>query len=145
MMKFYYLRFTNKKFKFRNPDWQSYIWVKFGITHHNDVLKRFDPAVDDGYVKSPLYLDWKIEVEFSQKFATKAEAEAVERYWLTERFPNPGPNKFWVERTLDCPSNNYYNTATGISELRLISIKQLKEVRTELYNSRGEVLNENSA
>ena len=40
--KFYICEFVNTKHKMKNYD---DCFLKFGITHHMDVLKRFDPKV----------------------------------------------------------------------------------------------------
>lgn len=135
--KFYFLTMRNKKFKVP----EGKVFCKFGITHQSDVLRRFDPSVDDGYFKSPKYLDWDIKPDFSIFFDTKEEAEKVEQHWLTEKFPNPGPTKVWVEKVLDCPSMDYYTEASGITELRLISEKQRKWVLWQLYTMKEEMMN----
>ena len=79
------------------------VFVKFGITHHWDVMDRFNPKVDDGYTKN--YSDWKIVCKFSKPCSTKEQAEALEKKWLTEVFPNPGPTKVWVENYLKISDN----------------------------------------
>ena len=134
MYKFYFLTMKNKVF----PMEGNKVFCKFGITHQSDVLRRFDPSVDDGYTKSEKYLDWDIKVDFSMFFETKEEAEAVEQKWLTEVFPNPGPTKVWVEKVLDCPTKDYYTEATGITELRLLTEKQRKWVLWQLYKMKEE-------
>jgi hypothetical protein len=73
-------------------------------------------------------------------FDTKEEALAVEQRWLTEVFPNPGPTKVWVEKVLDCPDNQYYSEASGITELRLLTEKQRKWVLWQLYEMKENTL-----
>tara|TARA_A100001201_G_scaffold11770_1_gene15489 strand:- start:6102 stop:6521 length:420 start_codon:yes stop_codon:yes gene_type:complete len=136
MYKFYFLTMRNKKFQVP----ENKVFCKFGITHQPDVLRRFDPTVDDGYKKSEKYLDWDIKADFSMLFDTKEEAEAEEQRWLTEVFPNPGPTKVWVEKVLQCPTMDYYTEATGITELRLLTEKQRKWVLWQLYKMRDEAL-----
>lgn len=134
--KFYFARFTNQKFTMP----EGKIFCKFGITHNNDVLARFDPNVNDGYNKSLKYLDWDIKVDFSMWMENREAAEAEEQRWLTEVFPNPGPTKVWVEKVLDCPTMDYYTEATGITELRLLTEKQRKWVLWQLYKMKEEAL-----
>lgn len=122
---------------------ENKVFCKFGITHQKDVLRRFDPSVDDGYKKSEKYLDWDIKIDFSMWFDTKDDAERYEQHWLSEVFPNPGPTKVWVEKVLDCPSMDYYTEATGITELRLLTEKQRKWVLWQLYQMK-ESANEKS-
>lgn len=137
--KFYFCTFENTKF--RVPE--NYVFCKFGITHQLDVLRRFDPSINDGYVKSEKYLDWKIAADFSMMFDTKEQAEAEEKRWLTEVFPNPGPTKVWVEKILQCPTMDYYSEATGITELRLLTKKQRKWTLWQLYKMRDEYAEKN--
>jgi hypothetical protein len=136
MYKFYFLTLRNKVF----PLDGNKVFCKFGITHQSDVLRRFDPSVDDGYHKSEKYLEWDIKCDFSMFFDTKEEALAVEQRWLTEVFPNPGPTKVWVEKVLDCPDNQYYSEASGITELRLLTEKQRKWVLWQLYEMKENTL-----
>lgn len=140
MYKFYFCTFTNKVFQVP----ENKVFCKFGITHQSDVLRRFDPTVDDGYVKSEKYLDWDIKADFSMFFETKEEAEAEEQRWLTEVFPNPGPTKVWVEKVLQCPTMDYYSEATGITELRLLTEKQRKWTLWQLYKMRDEYNEKNA-
>jgi len=130
--KFYFCTFVNKVFQLP----ENKILCKFGITHHSDVLRRFNPSIDDGYTKSQKYLDWNIACDFSMRFNTKEEAEAEEKRWLTEVFPNPGPTKVWVEKILKCPTMDYYSETTGISELRLLTLEQRKWALDQMYNMR---------
>lgn len=134
MYKFYFCTFENTKFHVP----ENYVFCKFGITHQLDVLRRFDPSINDGYVKSDKYLDWNIKADFSILFDTKEEAAAEEKRWLTEIFPNPGPTKVWVEKILQCPTMDYYSEATGITELRLLTKKQRKWALAQLYKMRDE-------
>ena len=138
--KFYFCTFKNKKFQVP----ENKIFCKFGITHQSDVLRRFDPAIDDGYVKSEKYLDWDIKADFSMVFDTKEQAEAEEKRWLTEIFPNPGTTKVWVENILKCPTMDYYTEATGITELRLLTEKQRKWTLWQLYKMRDEYNEKNA-
>jgi hypothetical protein len=126
--KFYVCEFVNNKFTL--PDVNK-IFVKFGITHHWDVMDRFDPSVDDGYAKN--YEDWDITCKFSIPLKTKEQAEELEQHWLKEVFPNPGPTKVWVESYLGVDNNDYYRDNTGITELRLLTLKQAKWVYYKLH------------
>lgn len=117
------------------PD-STKVFVKFGITHHMDVMDRFNPDVNDGYTKN--YHDWDIVCKFSQVFRTKAEAEQMERHWLTNVFPNPGPTKVWVEKYLGAEHNNQYYDNTGITELRLLTQKQAKWVYYTLHQQKNQ-------
>lgn len=133
--KFYACLFENIKHPM--PD-QNMVFVKFGHTHHTkDVLRRFDPKFDDGYVKN--YEDWKITCKVSIWFKTKAEAEALEQHYLTYKFPNPGPNKVWVEKYLGLEDNNYYYDNTGITELRLLTKEQASQVFRSLHEHKEKV------
>jgi len=120
MYKFYICEFKNKRFPMKDGD----VFVKFGITHHWDVMDRFNPAVDDGYDKN--YHDWEITCKFSWALPSKADAERMERYWLEEKFPKSGKNKVWVENYFGLQDNNYYYDNTGVTELRLVTEKQAK-------------------
>ena len=134
MYKFYFLTMRNKVFQ--NP--ADKVFCKFGVTHRNNVLERFDPNVDDGYVKSEKYHDWDIKADFSMFFDTKEQAEAYEKYWLEEVFPKTRKEKVWVEKVLGCPTMDYYTEATGITELRLLTEKQRKWVLWQLYTKKEE-------
>lgn len=133
MYKFYVCEFTNNKYPMPDP---TKVFVKFGITHHMDVMDRFNPNVNDGYAKN--YHDWDIVCKFSQAFRTKAEAEQVEQHWLTNVFPNPGPTKVWVEKYLGTKHNNQYYDNTGITELRLLTQKQAKWVYYTLHQQKNQ-------
>jgi len=128
MYKFYVCEFTN--IKYPNPD-PNKIFIKFGITHHMEVLNRFTSGIDDGYEKN--YHDWLIRCKFSTVCKDKDHAERLERHWLEQVFPNPGPTKVWVEKYLGTEDNNKYSNNTGISELRLLTIKQAKWVYYNLH------------
>lgn len=103
------------------------IFIKFGITRHGDVADRFNATIQDGYEKSD-YSDWKITIKFSMWHPTREDAEHWEKYWLNQVFPYHGPNKVWVEKILGCPTNDYYSKDTGLTELRLVTLKQAKWV-----------------
>lgn len=135
MHKFYVCEFTNIKYPMPDSD---KVFVKFGITHHWDVMDRFNPKVDDGYTKN--YSDWKIVCKFSKPCSTKERAEALEKKWLTEVFPNPGPTKVWVENYLKISDNNLYYDNTGITELRLLTAKQAKWVYYTLHSTKKETI-----
>jgi hypothetical protein len=136
MHKFYFCTFDNTKFHVP----ENYVFCKFGNTHQSDVLRRFNPLINDGYVKSEKYLDWNITADFSMAFDTKEQAEAEEQRWLTEVFPNPGPTKVWVEKILQCPTMDYYSEASGITELRLLTKKQRKWALRKLYEMKKEAV-----
>lgn len=109
-------------------------FVKFGITHHGNVEDRFNPLVEDGYEKN--YEDWEIRCLFSQLVPTKDHALQMEHHMLHEMFP-PRQYKVWVERYLGCPDNNYYDRCSGITELRVVSIRQMKWAIAQLYAQRN--------
>lgn len=134
--KFYFCTFRNKKFTVP----EGKVLCKFGITHNNDVLARFNPNINDGYNKSEKYLDWDIKADFSMWMENKDVAEAEEQRWLTDVFPNPGPTKVWVEKVLGCPSMDYYTECSGITELRLLTEKQRKWVLWQLYKMKDAAL-----
>ena len=123
--KFYVAEFIPTKYKMRDP---NDVLVKFGITKNMDVLERFNPYYDKRYN------DFIIKVKFSKAVPNMKIAEDMERHWLEERFPNPGPNKVWIENYLQCDKNNEYDD-TGITEIRLLKRYQLGQILTELYNS----------
>lgn len=124
-MKSYIAEFRNNKF----PMPPNKTFIKFGITKKSDAMERFTHPNDD-------YSDWDIKIQFSMNHKSVQQAEAWEQKWLTEVFPNPGPNKVWVERVLGCPSNTYYSNCSGITELRLVTIKQSKWIIYEAYKQR---------
>ena len=117
-----------------NDDMQdpSHVFVKFGYTHHNDVMKRFDPSVDDGYKKD--YSDFKITPLFSRYIENKDLALDWEKYWLEERFPRSGMHKVWVENYLGLEDDHKYDD-TGVTELRLFTKSEVKGIVREMYNS----------
>lgn len=131
MHKFYACEFVNKKYPLPDP---NKVFVKFGTTHHWDVMDRFNSMVDDGYPK--VYEDWIITCKFSVVCKDKVAAEAIERHWLEQVFPNPGPTKVWVERYLSVEDNNKYSDNTGITELRLLTLKQAKWVYWTLHQQK---------
>lgn len=117
--KLYVVTLNNKKY--RKPN-DGKILVKFGITHHMDIMKRFDPSVDDGYVKK--YDDWTITPKYSQVFESLEEAKLAENYLLSELFP-PSSHKVWMEDYLQCESRDEYYDNTGITEFRLLTPQEL--------------------
>ncbi len=132
--KFYLMEFTNK---FR-PTPNGFVFIKAGITHHMDVMKRFNPAVNDGYDKN--YDDWDIVCKFSQVFQSKEEAQSFEKLFLTEVFPyDYKQNKVWVEDVLGL-EKNYYKDVSGISEIRMIPIEQAKQLYRELNRAKKPIM-----
>lgn len=145
-MKFYARDFENTKYKNNTGK----VWVKFGKTHHGDAEKRFDKNVDDGYEKN--YDDWKGSIAFSwnkligkqsgpkdpkkELYLTQEQVSILEDHILTKVFPNPGPTKVWVEQVLGCKDNNEYKKCSGITELRLLTVKQRKWILKQLYSLR---------
>lgn len=130
--KFYVCEFTNTKYPLPDP---NKVFVKFGVTHHMDVLDRFNPQVDDGYAK--IYDDWNIVCKFSVVCRTKDHAEQLERRWLVDVFPNPGPTKVWVESYLGIDDDRKYSDNTGITELRLLTKKQASWVYYTLHQQKA--------
>ena len=59
--KLYVVEMVNKKYLGPNDGKKL---IKFGITHHMDIMKRFNPEVDDGYERN--YDDWIILPKYSQ-------------------------------------------------------------------------------
>lgn len=114
-------------------------FLKWGITHHFNVKDRFDPSRSHGYEKSS-YSDWDITVKFSMWHPSVEDAAHWEKYWLNHVFPNPGPNKVWVEKVLDCPTDTHYTKDSGISELRLVSLKQVGWVMHKAYEQKERLL-----
>jgi hypothetical protein len=123
--KFYVVELVPKKYKMRE---YNDVLIKFGITKNMDVLQRFNTYFDERYK------DFYFKVKFSRPHSNKAKAEAEEKYWLEERFPNPGPNKVWVEDYLQCEDKQKYND-TGITEIRLLKRYQVAEIVKELFNT----------
>ena len=101
--KVYVMEVRNKVYPMPDSD---KVFIKIGITHHMDAMKRFDPTVDDGYEKN--YEDWEFDCKFSRKFPSKQEAEKYERYLLDDLFPAKR-YKVWVEDYLGLEDRNYYN------------------------------------
>lgn len=99
--------------------------IKFGITHHMDIMKRFNPEVNDGYEKN--YDDWIILPKYSQVFYSKEDAETVEKWLLNKIFP-AHTHKVWVEDYLQCEDRNQYYYNTGITELRLLTNKEIRDI-----------------
>ena len=133
--KFYICEFKN----IRYPAPAGWVLIKFGITHHNDVLKRFDPSVDDGYLKR--YDDWFITCKFSLSCDTKQEAERIEMFFINVKYPYESKYKVWVERYLGLDDLHYYSDNSGISELRLLPISEAKQLY-HACNQRKNILNE---
>ena len=131
MHKFYVGEFVNKVHKMPDPD---KVFIKFGITHHWDVMDRFNPLVDDGYSKN--YKDWVITCKFSHPYLSKEDAEQQENHWLNKQFPRNSQYKVWVENYLKIKNNTYYKDNTGITELRLLSLKQAKWVYYKLHSEK---------
>jgi len=123
--KFYVVEVVPKIYKMRD---YNDVLIKFGMTKHMDVEKRFNPYFDERYK------DFHFKVKFSRAHSNKAKAEAEERHWLEERFPNPGPNKVWVEDYLQCEHKQKYND-TGVTEIRLLKRYQVVEIVKELFNT----------
>ncbi len=129
--KFYLMEFKNKFY----PTPAGYEFVKPGTTHHMDVMKRFDPSVDDGYAKN--YDDWNITCKHSRVFKSQAEAKAYETYFLTELYPyDYNGTKVWIESVLGLEDKNYYNTMSGRSEIRMIPITEAKKLYSRLNNEK---------
>lgn len=108
--------------------------IKFGVTHHMDIMKRFDPKVDDGYQKN--YEDWIILPKYSQVFYTKEEAVAAEQWLLHTMFPAL-THKVWVEDYLQCEDRNQYYRNTGITELRLLTNKEIRDIIAQLKRTQS--------
>ena len=120
--KLYIVEMRNRKYLGPNDGKKL---IKFGITHHMDIMKRFDPEVDDGYEKN--YGDWIILPKYSQVFYSKEEAEAAEKWLLNKIFP-AHTHKVWVEDYLQCEDRNQYYHNTGITELRLLTNKEIRDI-----------------
>jgi len=126
-LKFYMIRF---KPIVENGD--DRVLVKFGITHHGDVLKRYDPTVDDGYdvkfkqlIHDHLILD---KVLYSKLMPAK-KARALEKEMLSKRFPYHSKYKVWLENWLGLQEDTTLND-TGVTEFRLLE-------KSELYGPDG--------
>lgn len=129
--KFYLMQFNNKVYKAPN----DVIFIKAGITHHMDVMKRFDPSVDDGYQKN--YEDWEIICKFSRVFKSLAEAKAYENYFLTKLYPyDYNGTKVWLEKVLNIEDRNRYDTMSGRSEIRMIPIAEAKKLYQTLNSEK---------
>ena len=61
------------------------------------------------------------------------EAKKLEDYYNKVLYPNPGPNKVWVENYFNLEDNNYYDNCSGITELRLFTRKQANYVVMNAY------------
>lgn len=124
--KFYICEFINNKYEVP----PGFVLVKFGITHHMDVMDRFNPEVDDGYSKN--YSDWTIKIKYSEVHQTKKSAEKQEKFWLLEIFPYNSKYKVWVEDLFQLDNKNFYYDNTGITELRLLPINTAKQIYQRL-------------
>ena len=134
--KFYLMEFTNKLY----PTPPGHVFIKPGITHHMDAMKRFDPLVDDGYAKN--YEDWNIVCKFSQVFKSLAEAKAYENYFLTELYPyDYNKTKVWIERVLHMEDANRYDTMSGRSEIRMIPVAEAKKLYQTLNSEKKALAN----
>jgi len=128
--KLYCIRMLNTVFPM--PD-DNHVFVKVGITHHQNILDRFNPKVNDGYEKN--YQDWKISPDFSVRFNDIEKAKKYEHYLLYDLLP-PNKYKVWVEDYLGIPDKNYYKNNTGITEMRLLTKQHAKSLIWNLYESR---------
>ena len=130
--KFYLVEFTNKY----HPTPSGYTFIKPGITHHvKDVMKRFDPSVDDGYPKN--YDDWIIVCKHSRVFYSLAEAKEYEKYFLTELYPyDYNDTKVWLEKVLHLEDTNRYDNMSGRSEIRMIPTKDAKALYHKLNSEK---------
>lgn len=131
--KFYVCEFVNKKFT--TPPGK--VFVKFGVTHHMDVMNRFNSDINDGYTKN--YNDWNIVCKFSIICPTRQHAEQIERYWLECKYPYKSKYKVWVEQVLGIQDKYYYNNSTGITELRLLDKSEAKNVYMMLHRLKKEM------
>jgi len=130
------MEFTNKF----HPTPAGHAFIKPGITHHMDVMKRFDPSVDDGYAKN--YDDWNIVCKFSRVFKTLAEAKAYENYFLTELYPyDYNKTKVWIESVLNLEDKNLYDTMSGRSEIRMVPITEAKKLYQTLNSEKKAMAN----
>ena len=133
--KVYVVSMTNKVFPMPDND---HVFVKVGITHHKDIMNRFNPAVDDGYAKN--YNDWNIQPKFSQPFYNVVDAMEFEQYLLNDIIP-ASKYKVWVEDYLNIPDRNYYKNNTGITELRLLTKTQAGWFYRGLFENYKKALN----
>lgn len=133
--KFYICQFDNKKY----PTPSGWVFVKFGITHHMDVLKRFDSSIDDGYSKN--YSDWNISCKFSILCKSKDHALEMEEFFLQKKYPYKSKYKVWVEKYLGMEDHNQYDNNTGISELRLLPIREAKQLYKRCNQRKKEIQN----
>lgn len=131
MYKLYVVQMQNTKHVKPND---GKIIIKFGVTHHMDVMDRFNPNINDGYQKN--YEDWKIWPRYSQVYKTREEAEQVEQYLLHERFP-PQTHKVWIEQYLGCSNINEYYNNTGVTEIRLLTSNEISGIIEELRETQS--------
>lgn len=125
--KFYVCEFRNRLY----PTPEGFTFLKFGITHHTDVMKRFDPRVNDGYEKH--YEDWDIRCKFSVSLPTQRWAEYVESQWLNKIYPLSSPAKVWIEKILDVPVKTKYSNNSGITEMRMVPLHIASKIYTLLH------------
>ena len=133
--KVYATTMTNKLYPM--PD-EDHVFVKIGITHHYDIMDRFNPKVNDGYEKN--YDDWIISPKFSMPFNNVVSAMEFEQHILNKVIPAK-EYKVWVENYLNIPDRNYYKNNTGITEMRLLTKKHAGSLFQQLHNTRKEILN----
>jgi len=125
--KFYIVEMSNKHY----PTPEGYVFVKFGITHHMNIMDRFNPLVNDGYEKN--YEDWNIVPKFSIACESKARAEQIEKYYHHTKYPYNSHYKVWVEKVIGIPDNDTkYSKSTGITELRYMPIPEAKKLYQSL-------------
>jgi hypothetical protein len=128
--KFYVMEFKNKFYDVPSDK----VFLKFGYTHHMDVMKRFDPDVDDGYPKN--YKEWNIKPLFSIVCKSKSVAEQYEKHFLEEVFPYNSNYKVWVEDLFGLANKNYYSDNSGVTELRLVSLEEKNKVLKSLFETK---------
>jgi hypothetical protein len=130
--KLYIVEMQNKKYSAPNDGRRM---IKFGITHHMDIMKRFDPTIKDGYEKN--YEDWKIIPKYSQVFYTLEDAQKAEKYLLHTLFPAK-THKVWVEDYLRCESRDEYYNNTGITEIRLLTDQEIRNTIVALKSTQSD-------
>lgn len=133
--KFYCCEFVNKHY----PTPEGYVFLKFGHTHHYNVMDRFNPDVDDGYPKN--YDDWEITPKFSWYFKENNRAEEEEQMWLNIQYPR-SKYKVWVENVLKVEDNTKYSNNTGITELRYMTREEASRAMKKLYERRERFFDE---
>ena len=131
-----------KQFKY-NRYGEEMCFIKPGHTHHGDVVKRFDPTVQDGYNKSEKYLDFTFRPLWSLMMDSYQDATRWEDSWTGDngKYPKTHPSKVWVEKILGCPDLNYYYEATGITELRFVTVREKNKILKELWQYKDDYKN----